>query len=57
MKKSTIHKKLSIREILKRHKSNPMDKDLHKIIEEDGDSSLGEKSNSLLEKVSKPLKS
>ena len=32
-KKPIQHKKLSVKEILKRHKSNPQDKDLHKIIE------------------------
>jgi len=57
MKKPTIHKKLSVEEIFKRHKSNPMDKDLHKIIEENGDSMLGEKFNNLLKKAFKPLKS
>lgn len=57
MKKPTIHKKLSLKEIQKRHKANTIDKELHKVIEGDEDSGLKEKFNSLLKKAFKPLKS
>lgn len=57
MKKPTIHKKLSLIEIQKRHKANKMDKELQKVIESDDDSGgLKEKFNSLLKNVSRPLK-
>lgn len=57
MKKPTIHKKLSLTEIQKRHKANTMDKELQKVIESDDNSGgLKEKFNSLLKKASKPLR-
>ncbi len=56
MKKPTTHKKLSLKEIQKRHQSNNMDKELHKVIENDEDNGLKEKFNSLLKKAFKPLK-
>lgn len=59
MKKPTIHKKLSVKEILKRHKTNPKDKELHEIIETDEKerSDTEETFNRLLRKVAKPSKS
>ncbi len=57
MKKPTIHKKLSLKEIQKRHKTNTMDKELHKAIEGDEDNGLKEKFNNLLKKAFKPAKS
>lgn len=50
MKKTTIHKKLSLKEILKRHKTNPQDKDLHKIIESEGNDNLKDEFNNLIRK-------
>lgn len=59
MKKTTIHKKLSVKEILKRHKTNPKDKELHKVIETDEkeENDTEEKFNSFLRRVAKPSKS
>ncbi len=57
MKKTTIHKKLALQQIQKKHKTNTMDKYLHKIIESNEDSGLKEKFNSLLKKAFKPVKS
>lgn len=57
MKKPTIHKKLSLKEIQKIHKANTIDKELHRIIESDEDGGLKEKFNSLLRKAFKPVKS
>lgn len=57
MKKPIIHKKLSEKEIHKRHKANTMDQELHKIIEGDEDNALKVKFNNLLEKAFKSLKS
>ncbi len=56
MKKPKIHKKLSEKEILKRHQLNPKDKGLHKVIENEGTSEQEEKFNTLLKKASKLLK-
>ncbi len=56
MKKPEIHKKLSEKEILKRHQANPKDKDLHKVIEGKGNDDLKEEFNTLLKKAAKPLK-
>lgn len=36
MKQPTEHKKLSLKEIIKKHKKNIQDKELHKIIEGKG---------------------
>lgn len=57
MKKPTIHKKLTLKEILKRHKANPQDKELHKIIESEGDDNLKEEFNRVIEKstIQKPF--
>lgn len=55
--KTVVRKKLSIKEIEKRHKSNIMDKDLHKVIDSDQDDSLLEKFNNILKKAFKPAKS
>ncbi len=56
MKKPTIHKKLSLKEIQKKHKANTTDRELHKAIEGDTDNGLKEKFNSLLRKAFKPSK-
>lgn len=56
MKKPTIHKKLSLQQIQKKHKTNTMDKELNKVIEGNTDDGLKEKFNSLLKKAFKPLK-
>lgn len=56
MKKPTLHKKLSEKEIVKKHKKNVMDKDLHKVIESEEDNGTKEKFNNLLKKVFKPVK-
>lgn len=56
MKKPTIHKKLSLKEIQKKHKPNTMDKELHKTIEGNEDNGLKERFNSLLKKAFRPLK-
>ncbi len=53
MKKPTIHKKLTLKEILRRHKTNPQDKELHKIIENEGDDNLKEELNKLIHKSTK----
>jgi len=53
MKKPTIHKKLSLKKILKRHRANPQDKELHEIIESEGDNSLREEFNKLIQKSTK----
>lgn len=53
MKKPTLHKKLSLKEILKRHKANPQDKELHKLIEKEGDNNLKKELNKLIEKSTK----
>ncbi len=53
MKKPTIHKKLTLKEILRRHKINPQDKELHKIIESEGNSILQEEFNELVQKSTK----
>lgn len=53
MKKPTEHKKLSLKEILKRHKTNPQDKELHKIIETEGSDNLKEKFNALMQQSTK----
>ena len=55
-KKAKIHTKLSLKEIGKRHKSNVIDKELHKVIESDEDNGLIEKFNNLLKKAFKPAK-
>lgn len=47
------HKKLSVREILKRHKSNPQDKDIHTIIESEGNSDLKERFNKVIQESTK----
>lgn len=57
MKNPTQHKKLSLKEIQKRHKTNTMDKELHKVTEGDEDNGLKENFNSLLKRAFKPLKS
>ena len=56
MKKPKVHKKLSEKDILKKHQANPKDKELHRVIENEGIDDLKEKFNSLLKKASKPLK-
>lgn len=53
MKKLTIHKKLSVREILKRHKLNPQDKELHKIIEGEGNDDQKDTFNKLIQQGTK----
>ncbi len=53
MKKPTIHKKLTLKEILKKHKANPQDKELHKIIENEGKDNLKEEFNTLIQKGTK----
>lgn len=53
MKKPAVHKKLSLKEILKRHKENPQDKELHKLIENEGDNNLKEEFNKLIQKSTK----
>lgn len=53
MKKPTIHKKLSLKEILKRHKSSPQDKDLHKIIESEEGDDLKENFNRVVQASTK----
>ncbi len=53
MKKPTQHKKLSLKEILKRHKSNPQDKELHRVIESEGNDDLQEKFNKVLQQSTK----
>lgn len=53
MKKSTIHKKLSLKEIIKRHKANLQDKELHKMIEDRGNDNLKEEFNKLIQKSTK----
>ena len=53
MKKPTIHKKLSLKEILKRHTLNPQDRELQKIIESEGSDNLEEKFNNLIKKGTK----
>lgn len=53
MKKPTIHKKLTLQEILKRHKANSQDKELHKIIESEGDNDFKKEFNRVIEKGTK----
>lgn len=56
MKKPTIHKKLSFNEILKRHEQNPQDKELHKIIESEGNEQDKEKFETMVKKAVMPSK-
>ncbi len=53
MKQPTIHKKLTLKEILKRHKANPKDKELHKMIEDQGSDNLKEEFNKLIQQSTK----
>lgn len=53
MKNPIIHKKLSVKEILKRHKSHPQDKNLHKVIEDEGNNNLKKEFNNLIQQSTK----
>ncbi len=56
MKKPKVHKKLSEKEVLKKHQENSKDKELYKVIEDEGADNLKEEFNKLLKKASKSLK-
>lgn len=50
------HKKLTLKEILKRHKKNSQDKKLHEFLEKGGRDNAEEDFNAVLEKAGKPSK-
>ena len=54
--KITKHKKLTLNEVLKRHKENPEDKDLHEFLERGGRKDAEKDFNSVLNKAAQPQK-
>ena len=50
------HKKLTLKEIQKRHAKNPQDKKLHEFLEKDGRDNAEKDFNAVLEKAGKPSK-
>ena len=55
-KKTTIHKKLTLRELQKRHEKYPQDKPLHNFLETGGRKDAEKDFNSVLGEAGKPSK-